>query len=71
MTPFDQKFIKAQTKEHSILSKNGHEWEVSESGQTRLCIKCMAIECSPPHWVPVPPTSFSLEEIKKAIENNL
>jgi hypothetical protein len=60
----DIKFMKAQTKEHSILSEDGHEWQVSSHGQTRQCTKCLALQCSPPVWTGFPAsTSITKEDI--------
>ena len=69
---WDKQYVAGQTREHNVLSADGHEWVVSEEndGQTRHCRKCCLSQCCPPHWVPIPHTNFSTEDIEKLILMN-
>lgn len=67
LTTFDKKYIRAQTKEHNVLSENGHVWEEAKHGQTRHCTRCWLIQCTPPYWVPIPHTHFSKTMIEAQI----
>ena len=67
LTPFNLKYMHGQTAEHNVLSTEGHEWEVGESGQVRVCQRCFLVQCCPPEWVPVPNEVFSTEDIYELI----
>ena len=58
MTPYDFYFVAGQRKEHSVFSADGHDWDVSNDGQTRHCKRCFLIQCCPPEWVTVPHSHF-------------
>jgi hypothetical protein len=69
--PFDIKFMKGQTLEHNAFSEDGHEWEVAEHGQTRMCTKCFITQCDSrrvpldqKQWVSFPASNITREDIE-------
>jgi hypothetical protein len=68
LTPFDYRYSKGQTLDHSVFSLSGHDWETGE--QTRTFRKCFLQMCCPPNWVPIPSPTFSTEDIQWLIANN-
>lgn len=75
LTPFNERLMNAQTKEHSIFSTDGHEWIVNKNGQTRSCKRCMANEflsqeSSCIEWFRDPDAFFSTQDFERFIEQN-
>lgn len=74
LIPHTVRFALCQTKEHSIFSTVGHEWESVHNGQSRVCNKCMKSEgydVTNDEWFPyICGENLSTEDIRFLIENS-
>lgn len=64
------RFAIGQTREHNILSENGHEWFEDKKKKTRSCKRCFRVETNPENWTQVPNPVFTGEDIQAFIEVN-